>query len=497
MNKIFKLFVNENIKTLKKTSTKIMLIISILALFGGVGLTKLIKYTNNMNDEYWLSSGDYKEELKKEINTTKQEIKTKENSVDKQTLNEMKTTLEYYELALENDVDVIYWSKQDWKTEIINNINSINYEIISSGNLLNEEKIKEKEDKKQKYITILKNGDFKAYIEAQKQEEKQKLDNKEITEKEYNDNIYILKLKEKYEIGKTGDKEEEWKQTILGEIQQLKGDLRTNINSTTNKLLKPQEIEEYEEALKIAEYRLQNNMPTIESYSDYRNIYDYMASSFSMVIVAIMVLVIAGGIISTEISKGTVKFLTFTPNKRWKILFAKILSVTVLLIVVTIILAILSNIIGNIIFPNEEVQDYLYVKNGEVKTINHGLYTILYYLATSIDIFVYMIFAIMLSVITRNTAVSVSISIATYIGSGTIMTLINTFITKDWVKFIPFNNLSVVDKIFPNAVSYTMNQLASTYTNNVTLVFSLTVLAVCVFLMIVTMFDSFNKRDIN
>ena len=58
-------------------------------------------------------------------------------------------------------------------------------------------------------------------------------------------------------------------------------------------------------------------MPTVETYSDYRNIYDYISSSFSMAIVAIMVIIIAGGTISTEISKGTIKFLTLWKKRNW------------------------------------------------------------------------------------------------------------------------------------------------------------------------------------
>ena len=497
MNKIIKLFVNENIKILKKTSTKIMLIICILSLLGGVGLTYLIKFTNQMDQEFLIGSGDYKEETRKKIANIKQEMKLKENSNNSFEYDELKASLEKYELALENDIDIINYSKHGWKDELIAKIATLNDEIISSKDILNDEEIKIKENEKQKIIKILKTGDFKFYIETQIKDLEEEYNNNKIEKDEYEFSLYILQLTKKYEIGKTGEKEENWKQNILNEITELKEGLIININNSTNKILTPKEIKEYEEAIKIAEYRLEYNMPTIESYSDYRNIYDYMASSFSMAIVAILILVIAGGTISTEISKGTVKFLTFTPNKRWKILFAKIISITFLLLIVTLILAILGNLIGNIAFPNEKVQDYLYVKNGEVKTINHGLYIVLYYLATSIDIFVYMIFAIMLSVITRNTAVSVSISIATFVGSGTIMTLINTFIKKDWVKFIPFNNLSLVDKIFPNQTSYIMQQTTAQYMNNVSLQFSLAVLAVCVFLMLVTMFDSFNNKDIN
>jgi ABC-type transport system involved in multi-copper enzyme maturation permease subunit len=107
-----------------------------------------------------------------------------------------------------------------------------------------------------------------------------------------------------------------------------------------------------------------------------------------------------------------------------------------------------------------------------------------------------MLLALMLSTVTKSTATSVGISIATYVGSGTIMSIINAFVTMDFVKFIPFNNLSLVDKIFPNSVSYITMQNASTMLNQVSVGFSLVVLGVCTVLMLTTMFDSFNKRDI-
>lgn len=76
------------------------------------------------------------------------------------------------------------------------------------------------------------------------------------------------------------------------------------------------------------------------------------------------------------------------------------------------------------------------------------------------------------------------------------MQIVNTFITADWIKFVPFNNLGLADKIFANNVSYLAMQNASSFMNNVSITFSLSVLAVCAVLMIITMFDSFNKRDI-
>ena len=43
MSKIWKLFINENIKTWKKLSTKIMIIVAILAIIGTLGLVKIMQ----------------------------------------------------------------------------------------------------------------------------------------------------------------------------------------------------------------------------------------------------------------------------------------------------------------------------------------------------------------------------------------------------------------------------------------------------------------------
>ena len=134
------------------------------------------------------------------------------------------------------------------------------------------------------------------------------------------------------------------------------------------------------------------------------------------------------------------------------------------------------------------------VKNGNVAKIENTLFTIEYYFAKLIPVIIFAIFALMLSVITRNTSVSLGLSIATYMGNSVAMLIVNAYIKKDWVKLIPFNNLNIVDKIFPNFQSVISTGLENTTTTS--LEFSLAVLGVCAILMFVTMYDSFNKRDI-
>ena len=75
--KIFKLFIDENIKTWKKFSTKLLIMAVFLSLIGVLGLTKLMQYMDeksritgivvDTSDEYLKSEIEYlKEQLKDE-----------------------------------------------------------------------------------------------------------------------------------------------------------------------------------------------------------------------------------------------------------------------------------------------------------------------------------------------------------------------------------------------------------------------------------------------
>ena len=50
MSKMYKLFVDENIKTWKKFSTKLAIILIVLALLGALSLSKLLQYIEEKND---------------------------------------------------------------------------------------------------------------------------------------------------------------------------------------------------------------------------------------------------------------------------------------------------------------------------------------------------------------------------------------------------------------------------------------------------------------
>lgn len=474
--KIFKLFIDENIKTWKKISTKIMIIAIILSLFAVLAFVKFLEKTE---ENLIISSSvveNEKEYLEREIEYYETQLENEK--LDEQSRLNIQRNLELYKLFLEYNISPY---NNSWENELASYI----VEQKVNGQNIDE------------LLNILKNKNFKEYIEYQKKQQKQQLENNSISEQEYNDNLIILNLKEKYEIGKEYSQESYWKRNIIQKIENAQYSLRTGINKETNKLIKAEEKQDLEDSIKLNIYRLENNIPDANngSNSNYRMRFELLAPMFSMAVISIAIIVIAGGTISNEISTGTIKFWALTPNKRWKIMTAKLISILFYIIILVLITSLLNVFIANVFFA-QEGETYLYCKNGEIKEIGNTLYTIEYYLVKSIPIIIFALFAVMLSTITRNTAVAVSFSVALYIGNSIIMQIINQFITKDWIRFIPFNNLNLTTKIFPNSTDMTSMMFGTNFATSTSLVFSLAVLGVCAFLMLVTIYDSFNKRDI-
>lgn len=469
--KIFKLFIDENIKTWKKFSTKLAIILIILALVAGLGLTKVLQHMDENSDSVIQYASTWKEGVEEDINSYKEQLK--EPDLLQSEKNDIQNKIKIAEVRLQNNISVY---SVNWKNTVLNSL---------------------EENMDEKLLNIVLDNNFEGYINYEKESEKQKLNQKEITQQEYDDNIQILDLRYKYQIGNVGNEEviRDSKEGYLYKIKNEQKSIRTGIDYQSNRVLTAEQRKEYEDDIKINIYKIENNIVN-EDYStttNYRMMFESLASSFVITLIAIFAMIVAGGAISSEVSTGTIKFWALTPNKRWKILTAKILSIIFYLVVITLIMSILSIICANIFFDTEGYE-YIFVKNGNVEKIGNTLFIIEYYFAKLIPVIIFAIFALMLSVITRNTSLSLGLSIATYMGNSIAMIIINSYIKKDWIKIIPFNNLNIADKIFPNFKSMLSTGLENTTTTS--LGFSIAVLGVCAILMFVTMYDSFNKRDI-
>lgn len=497
MNSFFRLCSCEFIKIMKKRSTKIMLIILFSSLFVAVGISNLAKKPDNV---ILKEDTNYSDMIQSEINTYKQELENGANSLDDSTKNELQANIDIYQIALDNNINIYnnsYWRADALNMEIyVHKLRTYNYKSLGDE----EAQLKE-QSKVDRMIELIKNDDFVGYINYNKELAKQSLDNGIINQKSYEIEIYTLNLKEKYQIGKEYNIDNIWKSNLLEEISMLKENLLTGINKQTGLSLTEKTIKDCENNIKLDEYRIEHNMaPDVDSrgadVGSIRKTYDYIATNLSVFILTVIMIIIAGTSISTEILKGTIKFWSFTPNKRWKILLSKFLVVTFILIVTTIAMSLISTLIGNIFFGSEDAHNYLYVSNGSVHTINYAFYGIIYNLTAAIEIFIFMLFALMLSTVARNSVVAVGLSIATFLGCGVVMPIINMNVKSDLLRFIPFNNLNLANRIFANNMPYSTNSVMNDIIGSVPIGFSFAALGVCSLIMIVTMFDSFRKRDI-
>ena len=213
----------------------------------------------------------------------------------------------------------------------------------------------------------------------------------------------------------------------------------------------------------------------------------------------VLVLILAGAAVSQELTTGSIKSLIIAPVKRYKIYFAKLASLITVALVSTLFLYVLSMLAYGTFFGFASGENYIYAVKGVVHELNFYIYSLAYVGTLFIDILFYLIFAFMLSTITKYTAAAVGISIATYFAGGFVNLFVNSLgvFTGEWVKFIPFTNLGLSSRLFP--ASDQLGSIISALGINSSMpstMFSAIYLAVLALCMIYIGLDSFSRSDI-
>lgn len=473
MKKIYKLFINENMKTWKKISTSLAIVFCILFLIIVLGLTKFTEYTTKKAEKEFYKNNDWSQIAQNEIKECNEQLL--DDTLEQEKKEQIKVQIEVYELSLKYNIAL---TDNNWKSEILTG-------LLTSPQI-NEE-----------LVNLIKNDDFKGYMKLKKDEEKKLLIQKEITQKQYEDEMLILDLCERCGIGKdsTSTYHIDNREILVQEIRNMQDGLRREKNIQTQKVLSSEDKKEYEDMIKMNIYKIENNIETLNGgdIETSRMSFEILAVNVETVIIAIFAIIIAGGAISSEISSGTIKFLALTPNKRWKILTAKILSLLFYIFVLTFIMSLLTILCGNIFFDTPG-NEYVYIKDGNVEKLGNIEFIMGYYFLEIVPVIFFAIISLMFSVIIRNSSFAIGASVAIYMSSGTIMLVLNKLIKKDWMKYVPFNNLNIFEKVFSNFQGFT--ETTSDIITTTPLGFSVAVLGICIILMLITTYDSFNNRDI-
>ena len=219
-------------------------------------------------------------------------------------------------------------------------------------------------------------------------------------------------------------------------------------------------------------------------------------------LLVILLIIIAGSSISQEMATGSIKSLIIAPVKRWKIFTAKLLSLFTWLILGSLLITALTTLSTMMSFGASSLPPYYFVSDGALKTIPHFLFSLLYFLVDNISLFVYLLLAFMISCLTKNTGIAVGVSTGLVLTSSFTSFFEMVFGHHRWIDFLPFSNMDLVSKIFPyfSFSGYLDSENAGFFGiaqgNTLPLSFSITYLAVMVFIILLIAFDAFNRKDI-
>ena len=207
--------------------------------------------------------------------------------------------------------------------------------------------------------------------------------------------------------------------------------------------------------------------------------------------IELLLLILAGGAISQELSTGSIKSLIISPTKRWKIYVAKFVSLLTVCIIAAIICYFIGLLVYAVFFGLSTITPYIYTSSGNAMQMSFYLFTFAKLFIGLIQAVFYLVLALMLSTITRNTAASVGISIGVLFGGSIAYGIISALLTGEWMKFLPFPNFDFASKIF------TFDPSISAVTGvTTTIAFSTVYMIIAVCLMFYIGLDSFNRRDI-
>ncbi len=255
-----------------------------------------------------------------------------------------------------------------------------------------------------------------------------------------------------------------------------------------------------ENKVKILEYQIENNC-LISKRASGATVVRQVAQKVSRFLLVILLIIIAGSSISQEMATGSIKSLIIAPVKRWKIFTSKLLALVTWVLAGSILITLITTLSTALCMGSSSLPPYYYCSGGVVQTMPNLLFSFLFFLADNISLFVYLLGAFTISCFTRNTGIAVGISTGLIFCNSSFSIIVEILGHKRWIDFLPFSNMDLAGKIFPyfDLSGYLDAGDAGLFGiggNTLSLRFSLIYLAVLVFILLLTAYDGFVKRDI-
>ncbi|MCO7175068.1 ABC transporter permease [Sporolactobacillus kofuensis] len=265
-----------------------------------------------------------------------------------------------------------------------------------------------------------------------------------------------------------------WKQTLIQDnkvnqkqLAQMKGN-----KQVANYLKK---------TIAINKYRIEHNLKP----SPGETIWNFMedAAGNLILVISVFTIIVVSTSIASEFDTGTIKLLLIRPIYRTEILLSKYISALLFTVVCLITLFIASWLLGGLLFGFGGVNEaHLVYDHGTVYQSSWTLAIWKGYLLNCVSLFMTVTFAGLIASVFRNGGLAIGLSIFTMMASSIVITLLGRY---DWVKYVLFANTDL-----------TQYTTGTPIRDEMTLGFSLAVLAVYYILFIFIGWAFYTRRDI-
>lgn len=154
------------------------------------------------------------------------------------------------------------------------------------------------------------------------------------------------------------------------------------------------------------------------------------------------ILVVAGDIVASEFSAGTIKFLLTQTKRRYIVLLAKYLATLFFGLVMTCAFFVISTAVGALFFGahGAGLPHFYNTPSGSVAQMSTLSYVFMQYGFLLIQIVIVSTIAFMISTIFRNSAVAITLSILAYLLGNSICRVLAEY-GFQWTKYILFSNM--------------------------------------------------------
>ncbi|MFE1242787.1 ABC transporter permease [Fictibacillus sp. NPDC058756] len=240
-------------------------------------------------------------------------------------------------------------------------------------------------------------------------------------------------------------------------------------------------IEMLESNIKQNEYAIENDISPYE-----KTTWKYMKEMAPISsLIGLFVIVVASDIVSSEFSKGTIKMLLIRPYSRWKILLSKFLATLGFAFVMWLVVIATTWLVGGLAYGFGGIdQSYLVVTdNQEVRERTVVEYVFANIGVEFIELTALVALSFMISTLFLSNSVAIGVAMFTMFAGNTIVMLLAN---KDWIIYTLFANMDLSTLIDGQ------NQLIK----DLTLPFSISMLAFYTAVMLAITFTVFQKRDV-